>query len=204
MTLLHLSDTHGKHKELKDLPSADIIVHTGDFTYAGGEDEAMDFMNWFSDLPYAHKIFIAGNHDLCMYGADRIEGLPDNVHYLCGTGVTINGYHFFGIPMFAEDCADGTFDKMIRSIPTDTEILVTHTPPQGILDYALYSEGYRHSGDVLLAEQLRRLPNLRYHLFGHDHNNFGVLKQRDVVYSNAALLTKDYELIHQPRLFMIR
>jgi Icc-related predicted phosphoesterase len=106
--------------------------------------------------------------------------------------------------MFAEDCADGTFDKMIRSIPTDTEILVTHTPPQGILDYALYSEGYRHSGDALLAEQLRRLPNLRYHLFGHDHNNFGVLKQRDVVYSNAALLTKDYELIHQPRLFVIR
>jgi hypothetical protein len=25
-----------------------------------------------------------------------------------------------------------------------------------------------------------------------------------VVYSNAALLTKDYELIHQPRLFVIR
>ena len=72
MRILHISDTHGKHHELPLLPDADIIVHSGDFTFAGSEAEAYDFINWFCDLPYQHKIFIAGNHDMCMYGAESI------------------------------------------------------------------------------------------------------------------------------------
>ena len=82
MKILHISDTHGKHQLLKDLPEADVIVHTGDITEDGTEEEVKDFIEWFGLLPYKHKIFIAGNHDNCLYGAN-IEGLPDNVHYLC-------------------------------------------------------------------------------------------------------------------------
>lgn len=32
MKILHLSDTHGLHKNLRSLPEADVIVHSGDFT----------------------------------------------------------------------------------------------------------------------------------------------------------------------------
>ncbi len=67
MRILHISDTHSKHRELPPLPNADVIIHSGDFTFAGSENEAYDFINWFCDLPFQHKIFIAGNHDLCMY-----------------------------------------------------------------------------------------------------------------------------------------
>ena len=74
MKILHLSDTHGQHKNLRSLPEADVIVHSGDFTFAGSEEEAYDFMDWFCNLPYEHKVFIAGNHDMCMYGADPIGG----------------------------------------------------------------------------------------------------------------------------------
>lgn len=35
MKILHLSDTHGCHRQLKDLPLADIVVHSGDFTMCG-------------------------------------------------------------------------------------------------------------------------------------------------------------------------
>lgn len=35
MRLLHISDTHGRHKELQRLPDADILVHSGDFTLDG-------------------------------------------------------------------------------------------------------------------------------------------------------------------------
>ena len=66
MKILHLSDTHGQHKNLRSLPEADVIVHSGDFTFAGSEEEAYDFMDWFCNLPYEHKVFIAGNHDMCM------------------------------------------------------------------------------------------------------------------------------------------
>lgn len=29
----------------------------------GSSSEALDFMEWFCGLPYAHKIFVVGNHD---------------------------------------------------------------------------------------------------------------------------------------------
>jgi predicted phosphodiesterase len=32
MRFLHLSDTHGKHHLIKDLQSADVIVHLGDIS----------------------------------------------------------------------------------------------------------------------------------------------------------------------------
>lgn len=103
MKILHLSDTHGCHRRLKQLPTADIVVHSGDFCMTGSETEAIDFLNWFCDLPYNHKIFICGNHDDCLYGAD-IDGLDGNVHYLCNSGIEIEGMKFYGMPMFMDDC----------------------------------------------------------------------------------------------------
>ena len=68
MKILHISDTHNCHHRLRDLPEADVVVHSGDFCMVGTEQEALDFLNWFCDLPYKHKIFICGNHDDCLYG----------------------------------------------------------------------------------------------------------------------------------------
>ena len=103
LRILHISDTHGVHHRLRDLPEADILVHSGDFTMSGSEAETLDFLEWLCDLPYRHKVLVAGNHDACLYGA-RLDGLDDNVHYLCGSGVEIEGLKFWGVPMFMEDC----------------------------------------------------------------------------------------------------
>ena len=54
MLILHLSDTHSKHQELRNLPPADIIIHSGDITIAGSENEVMDFIQWFGALFQAH------------------------------------------------------------------------------------------------------------------------------------------------------
>ena len=77
MRIVHISDTHSMHRLLTKLPEGDVIVHSGDFTLTGTEAEALDFMEWFCDLPYRHKVFIAGNHDFCLRGA-RLEGLDEN------------------------------------------------------------------------------------------------------------------------------
>ncbi|MDE6654552.1 MAG: metallophosphoesterase, partial [Muribaculaceae bacterium] len=95
MKILHLSDTHNCHHLLRDLPEADVVVHSGDFCMAGSEQEALDFLNWFCDLPYKHKIFVCGNHDDCLYGAN-IEGLDSNVHYLFNSCIEIEGIKFYG------------------------------------------------------------------------------------------------------------
>ena len=101
ISILHLSDIHGQHRRLSKLPDADVIIHSGDFTMAGTEQEVFDFINWFCDLPYRHKIFIAGNHDDCLYGTE-LSGLDNNCHNLCNSGINIEGIKFYGVPKAVE------------------------------------------------------------------------------------------------------
>ena len=54
MKILQISDTHNRHNELTNLPEADVIIHCGDFTEQGTEEEVLDFLNWFIELPYKH------------------------------------------------------------------------------------------------------------------------------------------------------
>ena len=56
MRFLHLSDTHGFHRQLVDLPKADIIIHSGDMSMVGTGSEVLDFIEWFSELDYKYKI----------------------------------------------------------------------------------------------------------------------------------------------------
>lgn len=200
--ILHLSDTHGQHKNLKSLPEAAVIVHSGDFTFAGSEEEAYDFMNWFCNLPYKHKIFIAGNHDMCMYGADHIDGLSRNVHYLYNSSVVIDGIKFYGIPMFMEDCMDGNLDVFINNIPDDTDVLITHMPPKGTCDLANYGKGPEHRGNATLAELLKKL-HPTCHLFGHEHDAYGKTIKENVIYSNACVVDSRYNLINNPTIINI-
>ena len=181
MKILHISDTHGKHQILKDLPNADVIVHTGDITEDGTEEEVKDFIEWVSGLSYAHKIFIAGNHDNCLYGAN-IEGLPDNVHYLCNDGITIDGIKFYGVPMFLHDDLDGNLPELFGRIPDDTDVLLTHQPPLGILDE---QDGINY-GDYTLYKRVMDV-RPKYHLFGHLHHTEKTQEVfRRVRFSNAA------------------
>lgn len=198
MKLLHLSDTHGQHKKLTSLPNADIIVHSGDFTFGGSENEAIDFMTWFCDLPYRHKIFISGNHDMCMYRTS-IEGLPDNVHYLCNTGVEIEGIKFYGVPLFMEDVNEGNIDRMIDDIPVDVNVLVTHQPPFGYCD----EWNKRHCGNKHLRNKVQEMPSLKSVLFGHQHGASKVVIAGGVTFSNASVLDCQYNMVAKPRLLKL-
>ena len=65
MRIVCISDTHGLHKKMEHLlPEGDILIHAGDCTNVGKENEIVDFVNWFQNLKgFDTKIFIAGNHD---------------------------------------------------------------------------------------------------------------------------------------------
>lgn len=192
MEILHLSDTHGLHQQLGPLPAADVIVHSGDFTMAGTEQEVFDFLNWFLDLPYTEKILVAGNHDDCLVGAE-IEGLDANCHYLACSGVTIHGVRFYGVPAFIKMQVDGRLTKAVRDIPDDTQILVTHQPPFEILDFA----GGIHYGSSELLKRVREVKPL-FHLFGHIHDAYGQTASRGTLFSNASVVNERYELANKP------
>ena len=196
MKILHLSDTHGKHRELTDMPSADILVHSGDFTMAGGDMEALDFIEWLCDLPYKHKIFIAGNHDDCMLDA-TLEGLPDDVHYLSDNGITIDGISFYGTPMFVtfED-EDLKEIEHYEQIPDNIDILITHRPPLGILDSI---DDKLHYGSSILLDKVSKIKP-KMHLFGHVHATYGTIDWKGITFSNAGVTDWKYDVRYAPRL----
>ncbi len=185
MTILHISDTHNRHSLLGELPMADVLVFSGDMGMAGTEDEIIKFLNWFMDQPHAHKIFVAGNHDDRIWG-EQIEGLDTNCHFLDNSGITIGGVHFYGLSGCRED-----FDN----VPKNTDVLITHVPPRGILSV---SQGCEFGNAELLARVDIVQPRL--HLFGHIHAAYGVEERGKTLFSNAALVDEDYNLAHRPRL----
>ena len=185
MKILHLSDTHGLHYQIKELPAADVIVHSGDISHNGTEEEVLDFLNWFIELPYLHKIFVTGNHDLCLWEAEGIEDLPDNVHFLQDKSIVIEGIKFFGLG----------YDHQEMLIPDDADIVVTHEPPIMILDR---SAGI-HWGNAPIRNRIQTIKP-RYHLFGHAHESYGTIKQDSIMYSNASLLDDMNRMVRVPRL----
>lgn len=197
MKILHISDTHGCHRRLRDLPKADALVHSGDFTMTGSEQEALDFLNWFCDLPYAHKIFICGNHDDCLYGAN-IDGLDPNVHYLCNSGVEIDGMKFYGVPMFMGDCITDRQARNIANIPKDTDVLITHSPAYGILDF---DDDINYGDEQLFSKIMEIHPQL--HLFGHIHAQHGIMTEHGITYSNGSVMNADYTTLNTPNIVEI-
>ena len=188
MKILQISDTHNCHRQLTNLPEADVIVHCGDFADNGTEEEVLDFLNWYIDLPYKYKLFVTGNHDLCLWDAKDIEDLPENVFFLQDRGVTIEGVKFFGI----------AYNHSERLIPEGTDIVITHEPPVMILDESVGT----HWGNFPLFKRIIEV-RPRYHLFGHAHESCGTLKQDDIIFSNGAILDDFYHIIHQPKVFLI-
>lgn len=203
MTILHLSDTHGQHPLLGDLPPADVFVHSGDFTMRGTEREVADFVAWLATLPYSHKLFVAGNHDKCLYGKD-LGTLPTGCHYLRYSGLKIEGIRFHGIPMFKADAQSGLLRQQLDAMPADVDVLISHQPPYGMLD----TSGGVHYGSEEIRESLRRVCP-RYHLFGHVHDSYGRLEKRTslaeegTTFVNSSLLDEDYNLVNSPQVIRL-
>lgn len=91
-------------------------------------------------------------------------------------------------------------------IPSDTNVLITHGPPYGILDTIpvefkkTYDEDIHRGCEDLLQVIKKRLLNLKLHCFGHLHNSYGVLNEpvsnsRNVLFSNGSVINEYYELV---------
>ena len=208
MKFVAISDTHGKHRKLV-LPAGDVLIHAGDITYKGKKDEVTDFLNWFSIQKFKYKIFIAGNHDFYFDQASmkEIENLvPPGIFYLNDSGIEINGIQIWGSPVtpwFYNWAFNRHRGPEIRKhwelIPPGTDLLITHGPPYGFLD-VLPNE--QHAG---CQDLLRTVLTLQpaFHVFGHIHDSFGMIRRSGINYVNASQVNEMYELAHRPVVFTI-
>jgi 3',5'-cyclic AMP phosphodiesterase CpdA len=203
-----ISDTH---TNTYDIPSGDVLIHAGDLTNAGNIEELQAQIDWLASLPHKHKIAIAGNHDTWLDPRSRTT-LPEadkngaldwkDVHYLQHCSLTLTfppsrGYgttearklRVYGAPQIPA-CGGSEFafqykrgqDAWSETIPDDTDILVTHTPPKYHRDLMVPSMGCEH----LLDEVWRVKPIL--HVFAHVHAGAG----QEVVWWDEA--QKAYEI----------
>ncbi|UKI45290.1 MAG: serine/threonine protein phosphatase [Porphyromonadaceae bacterium] len=145
----------------------------------------------------AIRFFICGNHDDCLYGAN-IDGLDENVHYLCNSGIEIEGIRFYGVPMFMGDCITDCQSRNYSRIPDDTDVLITHSPAYGILDF---DDGINYGSEEILA-RISEL-HLRAHLFGHIHAQHGIKEQNGIIFSNGAIMNADYSNLSIPNLIQL-
>jgi Icc-related predicted phosphoesterase len=181
MKIVLISDTHNQHEKI-NLPDGDMLIHAGDVSNSGTLTEILNFLEWFSQLDFRHKIFIAGNHDFLLEKTNPSRIIPHGVVYLQDSLVEIEGLRIYGSP-YTPKFFDWAFMKYrgeeMREvwglIQENIDILLTHGPPFKILDK---TEGGEHSG---CEELLFRVAEIkpRIHAFGHIHEAYGTTEIRE-------------------------
>lgn len=229
MKIVAISDSHGQHRDLV-LPEASVIIHAGDVTSVGRKTEVEDFLDWFSKLPYKHRVFIAGNHDFYfdydwkaqtsigksrfekkyagIYGKDEVEktiaSFP-GITYLNDSGVEIEGIKIFGSP-YTPWFHDWAFNEFRGDdIKKHWDIIPEDTD-------ILVTHGPVHKvldmtleGDCvgckdLLARILQT--KVRVHIAGHIHEGYGTYETGDGrKFINASVLNRSYYLTNDPIVF---
>ncbi|MEM8884298.1 MAG: metallophosphatase domain-containing protein [Planctomycetota bacterium] len=189
MRLVVTSDTHNQHDDLV-VPDGDVFVHAGDFTGHGSFGEVEQFGAWLGRLPHARKVVIAGNHEFAFEeDPARARAALGDVDYLEDSAVEIDGVRFWGSP-WQPEFMGWAFNLPIGErlaavwsrIPDDTDVLITHGPPQGILDDT-------PRGEAVGCPDLRRrvaAVRPRFHLFGHIHESFGEHEEHGTRFLNLS------------------
>jgi Icc-related predicted phosphoesterase len=199
-----LSDTHNSVPDLV-VPDGDLLLHGGDHTRRGSLEELRVAADWLRSLPHRHKVMVGGNHDFGLQGKGRSgHELFAPMTYLEDQSVEVEGLRIYGSPWTPEH---GTWAfqaprgepmaRIWRRIPDDIQLLITHGPPADIFDMTV------HGRRVGCADLARRVADVRpgLHLFGHIHEEYGVLKQEGTLFVNGSSCALGYAYSQAPHVF---
>jgi tetratricopeptide (TPR) repeat protein len=221
-----ISDTHGTHRDMK-LPLGDVLLHSGDFSQTGEQQEIEDFAAWIAEQPHTHKVVIAGNHEVTMDSLHyercwrrfhkkkhdsalcraAIQNAP-GVTYLEDSATEIAGVKLFGSPWqpkFFDWGFNVTRGSECRAkwdlIPDTTHILMTHGPPVG---YGDAGHSVKHAGCVDLLQCVQQRVRPLFHVFGHLHYSYGSTTDGDTTFINASSCDEAYFPSQHPIVFDVR
>ena len=204
-----LSDTHTCNEQIS-VPDGDILIHSGDATVNGTIPEVMEFNSWIEALPHRHKVFVAGNHDwlFMMDNPSARRLMNPTITYLQDSLTVIEGLKIYGSP-WQPRFFDWAFNlnrgaeiaEKWKLIPDDIDILITHGPPNGILDLVPRKGWDENTGCEELrkrVEEIAKLGRLKLHIFGHIHCGYGVHEEFGVRFVNASNCDESYEPSQPP------
>ena len=192
MRIVFISDTHGWHEDVA-LPEGDILVHCGDLVtnVMKGLVSLREVDDWFGRQPFQHVLCTGGNHDRALEQLLQRGETLEHATVLVDAGFRHEGVLFWGAPWiphlrgWAFCREDAELEQHWSLIPEDVDVLLTHSPPVGILDIS--SSGRGDVGCDFLADRVRQLAP-RIHAFGHIHASYGEYEEGGTRYINAALV----------------
>ena len=174
----------------------DILIHAGDMTKGEHSIGNLRKVNgWFGSLPIKRDniIIIAGNNDkpLDKSKGGKFDGhtIFTNAVYLQDQSYKLHGLKFYGSPYSSKHFGVfqlyGDAEKAVKwaKIPRDTDVLIVHGPPSGILDKT--SKG-KSVGDQKLLEEITKRVKPKVVVFGHIHHAHGLRTKNGIIYVNAA------------------
>ncbi len=220
MKLVCISDTHMAEP---DLPAGDVLIHAGDLTYHGRPEELNKQLVWLKkqSSKFQKVIIVPGNHD---FGFEKDFTLYKNlfekegITVLNDSGITVNGVNFWGSPItptfgkWAFNRDSDVIGVHWDMIPDDTNVLITHGPPKGILDKVprkvkigynqhyqpIYGQGFDNVGCPLLLDAIKARPSIKVHVFGHIHEGYGEHFENDVRFVNPSIMDERYQPVNSP------
>lgn len=218
LTFTHISDTHEHHTLdlVNILPAADVLVHSGDFSWRAKLDDVKRFNDWLGLLAekYEHIIFVPGNHDIILQDApEDCKKILTNCTTLIDEEVTIEGVRIHGTPWsptFGHNWAfmgnEYRLSHYYQKIAPGVDILVSHGPAYGILDGVPTWSGakcdwdLRHTGSHALAKAIRDVKP-KYVLLGHIHEGHGYVEVDGVKYINSSIMDANYRPVNKAHCF---
>lgn len=209
LRVLHSSDLHGSYKDLLrklNEGNYDVWIDTGDFfpnkTRGFAPVEVVHQRRWFQvykrlgeriaeALNGKPLISVSGNHDYVSLARLCAEAGAETHDLSVGHCAQVCGLKFAGfreINWIAGEWKGETPDLrpvVDNAMLHDPDILVTHAPPQGILDGEF---GYGIAS--LTSELMYRNHRIKAHLFGHTHAHGGCSTERaGIQFYNGATTT---------------
>lgn len=204
--LVLLSDTHGKEDSVK-VPDGDVLIHAGDFSRGRGTDwhDLAYLSDWMKRLPHARKFLSPGNHDkfVEVHEHEARQRLDPSITLVVDEAFEVEGIKFYASPYTPEFGHDWAYqltpeedNAFWQTIPFDTQVLVTHGPPFGILDQTMYkvkpTEQPTHAGSKGLLTAVLERRSIKHHIFGHIHEGHGIRSFGGKQFYNVATCTEYY------------
>lgn len=199
-----ISDLHGFFPNLE---GGDLLIISGDLTARDKPEEYSDFDHWLSKQNYKKIIVIGGNHDVYLEKNFSKSTQPFSfAEYLCDSGTEFAGLKIFGSPFTRKftgqnkNCmafslqSEFQLNDHFNLIPDKIDILITHSPPFGILDECANG---RVGSEMLRQAIFRVKPRLC--CFGHIHEQGGKsIKIGNTILANASIVDEYYRHVNKP------
>lgn len=227
MRIVATADLHG---ELPEIPPCDLLLIAGDLCPITDHSINYQ-RRWLERrvAPWItgptcqaeRVVWIAGNNDLALERGGPGRAMRNVAIYLQDSSVVVDGLKIYGTPWskiigpwafsleerwtpdprHIDRPRGAGLECAFRHIPADTDILLAHSPPYGILDRTVDGE---HVGSKALQKRLDEI-RPRLAVFGHIHEAHGRVDVRGrdgrpggMTLVNASLINELYEVAHEP------